>query len=253
VGYDTSAEKCNDKQREAYSKLMYYGARHYHPKARRLMTADNRYVGNGAQGFNRYAHILNNPATLIDPTGYAPADGPLMTSTSMTTATSTSSGGGGEGLSAADVVLAPVSAAEFLRKACGYGSMALHVGRAISGDKAASQETAIVVGVAGTVTAAEQATGLPKNSTAQFVSNYAASSGAASVSGLSETVGLGKQTTNALGQTTGSYAGRELGTFAKWALEKVGCKVAGGLVPLQGHRFPLRDPPDHGRRRLGAL
>jgi hypothetical protein len=80
----------------------------------------------------------------------------------MTTVTSTSSGGGGEGLTAADVVLAPVSAAEFLRKACGYSSMALNVGRAISGDKAANQETAIVVGVAGTVTAAEQAAGSPK-------------------------------------------------------------------------------------------
>jgi hypothetical protein len=108
--------------------------------------------------------------------------------------------------------------------------MALNIALAVRGDKAAIKETAVIVGMAGTLTAAEQAAGSPKSPVAQFTGNYAAAFGIGNLSGLSESVGLGRPTTNAFGQTTRGYASRGPGGFAKWALEKVGWKLAGSLV-----------------------
>jgi RHS repeat-associated protein len=74
VGYDTSYEKHTDQTFEPSSGLVYLHGRWYHPKSKRFMTADDRVVDGGAQGFNRFAYVLNNPLRYTDPTGHNPAE-----------------------------------------------------------------------------------------------------------------------------------------------------------------------------------
>lgn len=92
LGQDTTYEKFTDQPHEAFSGLEYYGFRFYHPKTRRFITPDDRIAGGGAQGYNRFAYVLNNPATYIDPTGHQ-----VGTSTCVGCGSSGgNSGGGGE-------------------------------------------------------------------------------------------------------------------------------------------------------------
>ncbi|WP_213286710.1 RHS repeat-associated core domain-containing protein [Bradyrhizobium sp. sGM-13] len=70
VGLDTSYEKFTGHPREDFSGLAYYGFRYYHAKTRRFITPDDRIVGGGAQGYNRFAYVRNNPVSRIDPSGH---------------------------------------------------------------------------------------------------------------------------------------------------------------------------------------
>jgi RHS repeat-associated protein len=70
LGQDTTYEKFTGQQQEGFSGLAYYGFRYYHPKTRRFITPDDRLGGGGAQGYNRFAYVRNNPATYIDPSGH---------------------------------------------------------------------------------------------------------------------------------------------------------------------------------------
>ncbi len=73
MGQDTTYEQFTGQPREAFSGLAYYGFRYYHPTTRRFITPDDRIMGCGAQGYNRFAYVHNNPATYIDPTGHQTA------------------------------------------------------------------------------------------------------------------------------------------------------------------------------------
>jgi RHS repeat-associated protein len=72
LGYDTTANKYTGKNFEEYSGLMFFNGRYYDPRSKRFITADDRIVPGGVQGYNRYAFILNNPFRFFDPTGHAP-------------------------------------------------------------------------------------------------------------------------------------------------------------------------------------
>jgi RHS repeat-associated protein len=59
---------------DAATGLDYYNARYYDALAGQFTSADITYAG----GLNRYAYVSGNPETYIDPTGYAPDDGPRL-------------------------------------------------------------------------------------------------------------------------------------------------------------------------------
>ena len=60
------------------SGLTYLRARYYHPALGRFLTPDAIVpdVLNG-QAWNAYAYVYNDPINLVDPSGYAPWDGPV--------------------------------------------------------------------------------------------------------------------------------------------------------------------------------
>jgi RHS repeat-associated protein len=77
LGYDTTSNKFTGKQFEEGSGLIYFKGRYYDPRSKRFITLDDRIVpGAGAQGYNRYAYVLNNPLRYVDPTGQAPIVSP---------------------------------------------------------------------------------------------------------------------------------------------------------------------------------
>lgn len=74
LGYDTTSAKFAGKQLEEGSGLVYFGGRYYDPRSKRFITPDDRIVPSaGAQSYNRYAYVLNNPLRFVDPTGHMPA------------------------------------------------------------------------------------------------------------------------------------------------------------------------------------
>jgi RHS repeat-associated protein len=67
-------DKRFQSQRDVGLGLMHFGARFYHPRLGRFISADT-IVPNFAnpQSLNRYAFVLNNPLKYIDPTGHTSA------------------------------------------------------------------------------------------------------------------------------------------------------------------------------------
>jgi RHS repeat-associated protein len=68
----------NNKETDAETGLVHFGARYYLPDLGRWISADpllwsepDKHIKN-PQGLNAYAYALNNPATLIDPIGKSP-------------------------------------------------------------------------------------------------------------------------------------------------------------------------------------
>jgi RHS repeat-associated protein len=74
VGYNVNINKFSDQPYEEYSRLLYAGARYYHPGTRRFLTPDDRVVSGNSQGHNLFAYALNNPLRYTDPTGHFPFD-----------------------------------------------------------------------------------------------------------------------------------------------------------------------------------
>ena len=60
---------------EDVTGLYYYGARHYNPDLGRFLQPDSTVADVlNPQTFNRYAYSLDNPVTLVDPTGHSAED-----------------------------------------------------------------------------------------------------------------------------------------------------------------------------------
>ncbi len=76
TGTDVITHKFTDRQADASTGLLYYGARYYDPELGRFITADTVIPGAGSdpQGLNRYAYVLNNPLKLVDPSGHSPEE-----------------------------------------------------------------------------------------------------------------------------------------------------------------------------------
>lgn len=64
-------EQFTGQQRDSEVGLDYFGARFYHATHGRMLTVDPLYRGavRNPQRWNRYAHVLNNPLSLVDPDG----------------------------------------------------------------------------------------------------------------------------------------------------------------------------------------
>lgn len=58
------------KERDKNTGSYYFEARYYKPELKHFTQADLVAVISNPQGFNRYAYVVNNPITLIDPTGH---------------------------------------------------------------------------------------------------------------------------------------------------------------------------------------
>ena len=87
-GQTATDKRFTGQRQEAGIGLYDYGARMYSPFLGRFISPDSVVPGAGnPQAFNRYSYVLNNPLSLVDPTGHIPCGtikAPGNTSTSPT-------------------------------------------------------------------------------------------------------------------------------------------------------------------------